>query len=64
MHLKKAMQKAGGVPFEQLSPEAIATALREYEILRSHRVAYIINKSRNFGGLFIIDNAWVSASLA
>jgi 2-polyprenyl-6-methoxyphenol hydroxylase-like FAD-dependent oxidoreductase len=58
--LKRALQKAGGVPFSQLPPEAIAAALRDYEILRSHRVADIINRSKNSGRLFLIENPLVS----
>jgi hypothetical protein len=53
--LSKAMQKAG-VPFSQLPPDVIAATLRDYEILRSRRVAHIISKSRNFGGLFMVKS--------
>lgn len=50
--IKEAMQKAGGVPFAELMPEALCAALRRYETVRSKRVAYIITKSRNFGAGF------------
>ena len=58
MCLKRALQKEG-VPFAQLSPAAIAAALREYEILRSHRVAEIIAKSRLSGQMSIVQNPLV-----
>lgn len=49
--IKEAMLSAGK-PFAQLSTGEISVALRRYEILRSDRVAHIIDKSRNLGLLF------------
>ena len=48
--MKRAMEEAGK-PFRDLSPGEVATALRRFEVLRSHRVAHIINKSQ-FMALF------------
>ena len=48
--MKRAMEE-GGKPFQDLSAGAIAAALRRFEVLRSHRVAHIINKSQ-FMALF------------
>jgi hypothetical protein len=53
VYIKEAME-AAGKPFEQLSPEQIAAALRSYEVLRSHRVAHIIAKSGFTGNIFLI----------
>ena len=48
--MKRAMEQSGK-PFQDLSPGEIAAALRRFEVLRSHRVAHIINKSQ-FMSLF------------
>ena len=58
--IKEAMQSAGK-PFGELSPEQIGAALREYEMLRSHRVCHIIGKSGFIGNLFLFMGFLVSA---
>lgn len=51
VYLREAME-AAGKPFAELSPEQIASTLREYEIARSHRVAHIVGKSGMIGNIF------------
>lgn len=58
--MKEAMQAAGGVPFAELTPEAICAALRKYETVRSERVALIIKKSAWVGKGIRRSNALVS----
>ena len=52
VYIKEAME-AAGKPFQELSPEQIAAALRSYEIARSHRVAHIVAKSGMMGNIFM-----------
>lgn len=60
--IKDAMQSAGK-PFAELSPGEIGQALREYEVLRSHRVSHIIAKSGFIGNLFLFMGFLVSTLL-
>ncbi|CAL5228140.1 g11219 [Coccomyxa viridis] len=48
----EAMESAGK-PFHELTPTQIGAALRDYEMLRSHRVCHIISKSGFIGNLFL-----------
>ena len=59
--MKRAMEEAGK-PFQDLSPGQIAAALRRFEVLRSHRVAHIINKSQ-FMALFFWATGFLVGSL-
>jgi hypothetical protein len=47
--LKKAMEEAGVTSLSQLPAPAVCVALREYEIVRSRRVSFIIKKAARFG---------------
>ena len=58
--IKEAMQSAGK-PFGELTPEQIGAALREYEMMRSHRVCHIIGKSGFIGNLFLFMGFLVRA---
>jgi len=60
--MKKAMESAGK-GFEELSAAEISAALRSFEMLRSHRVAHIIDKSRRTGNFMLDGNFFVSVSL-
>ena len=59
--IKNAMERAGVTKLAQLSAADIRAALREYEVERSHRVSYIIRKSRAFGSTFMRRNWLVGA---
>ena len=61
--IKKAMEKAGVTSLAQLKPEAVCAALREYEVTRSHRVAFVIRKARRFGNTFMRRNWLVSSAM-
>lgn len=52
VYIREAME-AAGKPFQAMSPEQIAAALRSYEIDRSHRVAHIVAKSGMMGNIFM-----------
>ena len=58
--IKEAMH-AAGKPFRELSPEQLGAALRDYEVLRSHRVSHIIAKSGFMGNLFLFMGFLVRA---
>lgn len=59
VYLKDAME-AAGKPFAELPPEQISAALREYEIVRSHRVAHIVGKSGFIGTMFLLTGFLVT----
>lgn len=53
--------ESAGKPFHELTPTQIGAALRDYEMLRSHRVCHIISKSGFIGNLFLFMGFLVSA---
>ncbi len=57
--IREAMESAGK-PFHELTPTEIGAALRDYEMLRSHRVCHIISKSGFIGNLFLFMGFLVS----
>lgn len=61
VYLKKAMEQAGVATLSQLPTPALCAALREYEIVRSRRVSYIINKAQRFGATIKTDSWLVRA---
>ena len=56
VYIKKAMERAGVTTLAALSAADICAALREFEVERSHRVSFIIRKSRAFGATFMRRN--------
>ena len=58
VYIKRAMESAGVTNLAQLPTADIHAALREYEILRSHRVSFIIKKSLASGAI-VPKRSWL-----